>query len=144
MKSFFTVLVLLGVLGFAALNLSVVGTMVYVLGVVAAFAQITGAIALTPVFLWVAFGIAVAALGLLVAASAMAARCTVSDCACGALDTLLVGILGTILLSVVLLAVGIVATSLISAILVGLLVGAFTLVFTGGACYVRYLTGCRD
>ena len=36
MKSFFTVLVLLGVLGFAALNLSVVGTMVYVLGIVAA------------------------------------------------------------------------------------------------------------
>lgn len=36
MKNFFTVLILLGVLGFAALNLSVVGTMVYVLGVVAA------------------------------------------------------------------------------------------------------------
>ena len=36
MKNFFTVLILLGVLGFAALNLSVVGTMVYVLGIVAA------------------------------------------------------------------------------------------------------------
>lgn len=36
MKTFFTIFVLLGVLGFAALNLSVIGAMVYVLGVAAA------------------------------------------------------------------------------------------------------------
>ena len=36
MKTFFTIFVLLGVLGFAALNLSVIGAIVYVLGVAAA------------------------------------------------------------------------------------------------------------
>ena len=36
MKNFFAIFVLLGVLGFAALNLSVIGAIVYVLGVAAA------------------------------------------------------------------------------------------------------------
>lgn len=115
-----------------------------VVGVITAFAQITGVITLTPVFLLVAFGIAVAALGVLAVVVALAGRTAAEACACSALNALLVGILGTIALSVVLLAVGIIATSFLSAILVGLLAGFFTLVFTSAACFIRYLTRCAE
>ena len=113
-----------------------------ILGVLAAFLQITGVITVTPVFLWVAFGIAVVYLGVLVVASALAACPERSVCRCTALNALLAGILGAILLSLILLSVGIVATSVISAILVGLLVFFLGLALISTACYVRALAGC--
>ena len=114
-----------------------------IIGIVAAFLLITGTITVPPVFLIVAFGIAVAALGVLVIATALVRRYA-GACLCTALQTLLTGILGTILLSVVLLAVGIVATSVVSAILVGLTAGFFALTITGSACFVRCLADCEE
>lgn len=113
-----------------------------IIGVVAAFLQITGTITVTPVFLIVAFGIAVAALGILAVTTALVRRYGTS-CLCAALQAVLTGILGTALVSVVLLAVGIVATSVVSAILVGLAAGFFTLIIAGGACLVRCLADCE-
>ena len=113
-----------------------------ILGVLAAFLQITGVITVTTPFLWVAFGIAVVYLGLLTAAAILAKCPEPARCRCSALNTLLVGILGTILLAVILLAVGITATGIVSAILVGLLVFFLFLIFFGTACYVRSLTEC--
>ena len=113
-----------------------------VLGVVAAFLQITGAITVTPAFLWTLFGIGVVYLGVLAVATAVARRTNASTCVCPSLDALLAGIVGTILFAVVLLGVGIVATSVVSAILVGILVGSFFLMIAATACLVRYLTGC--
>ncbi len=113
-----------------------------IIGVLTAFLQITGVITVTPAFLWVAFGIAVVYLGVLVVAAALAGCPERSACRCTALNALLVGILGTILLALVLLSVGIVATSVVSAILVGLLLFFLTLVLTSSACYVRALAGC--
>lgn len=104
---------------------------------VTAFLQITDVITVVPVFLWVVFGIAVAYLGILVVSSALARRTERCDCLCSELNTLLAGILGSVLFAVVLLAVGIVATSILSAILVGLLLFFFTLTLTGTACLVR-------
>ena len=121
--------------------LSVVASII--IGVVTAFLQITGTITVSPVFLIVAFGIAIAALGVLILASALVRRYA-GACLCTALQVLLTGILGTVLLSVVLLAVGIVATSVISAILVGLTAGFFTLTVTGAACFVRCLADCGE
>lgn len=110
-----------------------------ILGVVAAFLQITGIITVTPVFLWVVFGIAVVYLGILLAtASRRETGC------CQTVRTVLAGILGTILFSVVLLAVGIVATSVVSAILVGLLVLFAALTVTGAACFVRCAADCES
>lgn len=114
-----------------------------IIGIVAAFLQITGTITVTPVFLIVAFGIAVAALGVLAVTAAMVRRYG-GSCLCSALQTVLAGILGTVLLSVVLLAVGIVATSVIGAILVGLTAGFFALTVTAGACFVRCLADCEE
>lgn len=115
-----------------------------IVGVIAAFLQITGVITVAPVFLWVAFGIAVVYLGVLVVATAVARRSDQCGCKCDTLDTLLIGILGTILFAVVLLAVGIVATSIVSAILAGLLLIFFTLTLTSSACFVRCIADCGN
>lgn len=113
-----------------------------IIGVVTAFLQITGTITVAPVFLWVTFGIAVVYLGVLVVAAALSGAEEVSGCLCAALNTLLIGILGTVLFAVVLLAVGIVATSILSAILVGILLFFFALTLTSTACLVRSLADC--
>lgn len=111
-----------------------------ILGIVAAFLQITGVITVTGAFLWVVLGIAIVYLGVLVLS--VTANRAERPCLCDSLSTLLVGILGTVLFSIILLAVGIVATSVVSAILVGLLVAFFFLTVLATACYVRYLAGC--
>ena len=114
-----------------------------IVGVLAAFFQITGVITVTVPFLWVAFGIGVVYLAVLVIAGSLQGQQSANGCFCDTLDVLLAGILGNILFSVVLLAVGIVATSVVSAILVGLLVFFFALTLTATACFVRKLMDCR-
>lgn len=110
-------------------------------GVITAFLTIMGTIALTPAFLWVTLGIAaVYLLGNLVA-SALAKE-TVS-CCCPALTAILVGILGTLVFSVVLLAVSFPATSVLGAIFAGLLLFFLFLIFFSTACYVRCLARCE-
>lgn len=113
-----------------------------IIGVLTAFFQITGIITVTPVFLWVVFGIAVVYLAVL--AVGAAPENGTERCAglCTRLNVVLAGILGAILLAVILLAVGITATSVISAILVGLLLFFFALTLTGTACLVKCLFGC--
>ena len=113
-----------------------------IIGVLTAFFQITGAITVTPVFLWVVFGIGVVYLGLLVVTIGPVRRSETCGCACGILNTLLLAVLGAILLAVVLLAFGITATSVISAILVGLLLFFFWLILASSACLVRCLADC--
>ncbi len=113
-----------------------------ILGVLAAFFQITGIIAVATVFLWVAFGIAVGLLAVLTVTAALDRHNGSGECKCDLLNAVLAGILGTILLSLVLLAVGIVATSVVSAILIGILVFFFALTLSAGACYVRELSDC--
>ena len=113
-----------------------------VLGVIAAFLFISGTIAVTTTFLWVALGIGVVYLAGLAVAST---RCRCADprnCLCRALDALLAGVLGTILASLILLAVGIVATSTLSAVLVGALVFFLWLALASAACYVRCAADC--
>lgn len=115
-----------------------------ILGVLAAFFQITGLITITPVFLWVAFGVAVVYLGVLIVAAVLANRAERCACVCSALCGILLGILGTILFAVILLAFGIAATSVITALLVGLLVFFFALMLTNTACLVRHLSDCGN
>ena len=115
-----------------------------ILGIVAAFLQITGTITVTTTFLWVLAGVAVGYLGILLLASAIQQQCSHCGCLCASLETLLVGALGSILFAAVLLAVGIVATSVISAILVGILLFFLTLIFTGAACFIRCIIFCTD
>lgn len=114
-----------------------------VVGVVTAFLQILGIITVGTAFLWVALGIAVVYLAGLVWASALSRGRERALCLCRTLNTLLAGVLGTALLSLVLLAVGVVATSVLSAVLVGLLVFFLWLTVAASACYVRCAADCN-
>ena len=110
--------------------------------IIAAFLQITGLITITTVLLAVAFGIGIVyLLGLLIAAS-LDRNPEPRNCTCASLNATLVGILGTILFSVILIAAGITATCVISAILVGLLVFSLVLMIVSTACLIRTLTNC--
>lgn len=104
-------------------------------GIVTGILTITGIITLTPAFLWVVFGIAVVYLAIAFITSVLRRF----DTPCNArsvIGTLIAGILGTILFSVILLAVTFPATSAIGAILAGLLLAAFSLIITSTACLV--------
>ena len=113
-----------------------------ILGVIAAFLQISGVITVSVAFLWVALGIGVVYLAGLLATSVLRRGSVAPNCLCRALDALLAGVLGTILLSLVLLAVGIVATSVLSAVLVGVLVFFLWLAVASAACYIRCAADC--
>lgn len=110
-------------------------------GVAAAFLLITGGLTVTPVYLAVAFAVAVVYLGVLVATASD--RRGSAGCLCRTLGALLAGILGTVATSAILVLTGIVATSVLSAILVGLLAFFFTLMIAAAACYVRCLADCE-
>ena len=115
-----------------------------ILGVIGAFLQISGLITVTSAFVWVALGIAVGYLAVLAGGFLLRKCAAPSGCLCRAVSTVLVGILGTQLFAVILLAVGVVATSVLSAILVGLLVAALSLTLGATACLVRCLADCES
>ena len=114
-----------------------------IVGVVAAFLQVTGTITVGVAFLWVALGIGAVYLAGLLWTAVLRRKTEAPGCLCGALNALLAGVLGTVLLSLVLLAVGIVATSILSAVLVGLLLFFLWLTVSASACYIRCATGCE-
>ncbi len=123
--------------------LSVVSSLI--VGIITAFLRITGVITVTPAFLWVVFGIAVTYLAITLVATAIAGReKTTLGCICSVLTALLVGILGTILFSVVLLAITFAATSIIGAIITGALLFFFSLTLTETACLVKCLASCNN
>ena len=114
-----------------------------VAGVIAAFLLITGVFTLTPTALVAVAAVAAAYLGALTLAAVLG-RCDRARACCGSLNTLLVGLLGTVFLAALLLAVGITATSVISAILVGTFIGFVSLSLLVSACLVRCLTACGE
>ena len=115
-----------------------------VIGVVAAFLQITGVITLTPVFSIVAFGVAIIYLAVILLASSIAQRGTACNNCCSPLSVALFGALGTILAAVILLAVTFVATSVIGAIVVGALFFFFSLMISSVACLTKCFVNCHN
>ena len=109
-------------------------------GIVAAIAQFTAIITLTPVFYIVAFGIAVLLLAILLGMAPQLCSVTQRNYCDSNVTLLTVGILGTIFTSVILLAVGFAATSVLGAIFVGLLAAFFTLMVTSVVCTVNCTT----
>lgn len=116
-----------------------------VLGIIAAFLQITAVITLTPAFLWVVLGIAVVYLfGTLVSSILAKGQGGIGGlCDCTTLFVLLLSIIGTVILAIVLLAVTFAATSVIGAILTGLLVLFFFQIIFTTACYILCLNRCE-
>ncbi len=107
------------------------------IGVVVALLRLTGQVTIAPVALIVTFGIGVLylAVALVTAALAGPKPGEISP----ALTTLLVGILGTILLSALLLGVTFAATSVVGALLYGALAYFFTQAVAATACWVAQL-----
>ena len=115
-----------------------------IIGIVTAMLRITAVITVTPAFLWVLFGIAVVYLGVLLVTCTILRTLGSRDCICINLPAILVGILGTVLTSVILLAITFVATSVIGAIITGALLFFFSLLITSTACLTKCIAGCYD
>lgn len=114
-----------------------------IIGIITAFLTITAVITVTPAFLWVVFGIAVGLLAVLLVTAPRIQRSDTDRCVCSSVTALLGGILGTVLISVVLLAITFAAASIIGAIITGLLLLFFSLTITSAACLVRCLLDCN-
>lgn len=115
-----------------------------IIGIIVAFLQITAVITVTPVFLLVVFGIAVVYLAVTLIAASFAQRIGSCRNSCSTLSALLLGILGTILFSAILLAITFAATSVIGAIIVGVLLFFFSLMLTNTACFIKHLINCDN
>ena len=121
--------------------LSVVASII--IGIIAAFLQISAVITITPAFLWVVLGIAVVYLAVLLVVTATLEGPDVRiGCLCPILSTLLIGILGAILFSIILLGVAFAATSIIGAIFTGALLAFLSLLITSTVCLIKCLARC--
>jgi hypothetical protein len=97
------------------LGLSIVASII--VGIITAFLVFSATITLTPAFLWVTLGIAVVYLAVAFLALALSRNIGYKSCVCPILSVLLTGILGTVLLSLVLLGVTFAATSVLGAVI---------------------------
>ena len=113
-----------------------------IVGVVAGVLRFTAVITLTTPFLWVTFGIALGFLSLLFLKTLFTGRTRNNECLCASLGLLLLGVLITLLTSVILLGIAFAATSVIGAIVTGVLLAAFSLIFTSTACFVKCTANC--
>ena len=112
-----------------------------VLGVVAALLRITAVITVTPAFLWVALGIAIGYLAVLLASTGCCPKPIPCRCGNRTLTAVLAGILGTALVAVILLGITFAATSIVGAVLVGLLILFLSLTVSATACLVARCCG---
>ncbi len=124
------------------IGLSIIASII--IGVIAAFLQITAAIVVTPAFLWVFFGIAVGYLAITLIAVALLRGNGLRSCVCRILPAVFIGILGTVLAAVILLAITFAATSIVGAIITGALLFFFALLISATVCLVTCAAGCSD
>lgn len=113
-----------------------------IIGIVAAFLQITAVITLTPVFSIVALGIAIVYLAVTLIATSLSQGIAECNGCFASLSAVLIGILGTILFAVILLTITFAATSVIGAIVVGALF--FSLMITTTACLAKCFASCGN
>lgn len=113
-----------------------------IIAVVAGVLRYMAVITLTPAFLWAIFGVSVGFLALLIFTTSFWGN--VQTCKLSALSAILFGIVGTVLLSVVLLGITFAATSVVGAIASGLAVGFFALTIGAAVCLVKRNIVCVD
>lgn len=111
-----------------------------IIGIITTILVVTATITVTPAFYWVALGIAVAFLALLLVTTQR--RDSLRCCLCPVIRIKLVGILGTALTSLILLGVGFAATSILGAIITGVLLVFLSLIITASACIIKCLANC--
>ena len=111
-----------------------------IVGIVTAFLVGTEIITLAPLFLWILAGIALAFLAIFVLSLLLGRRNT---CLCRALPSILIGILGTILSAVILIAFSL-GASILGAIFSGLLLFFFALLITASVCLAIACSDCAE
>ena len=110
-----------------------------IIGVIAAFLRITGVITVSAAFLWVTFGIAIVYLAILLFSVLIAPRPNQPDCTDSTASALIIGTLGTVLFSVILLAIPFAVTSVVGAIFTGALLFFFSLAIGSTGCFIQQL-----
>ncbi len=115
-----------------------------IIGIITAFLTITATITVTPVFLWVVFGIAIVYLSITLIISPFIRKDDRCSCFNSILTTLLLAILGCALFAVILLAITFAATSVLGAIITGALLFFFSLVLTSSASLIKCIASYSD
>lgn len=127
---------------FSCTGIAIVASLI--VGIIAAFLQITAVIDIPAILLGAVLLIAITYLLAILFAVSLS-QTPASSCAlCSVLSVLLFGILATILFATILLIIDFVATSVIGAIVVGALVFSFSLMITTTACLIRRISRCND
>ena len=111
-----------------------------IIGFITTVLTFTATITITPAFLWVLLGIAVGYLGIELLTSS--ASYSERKYCCRNLTTFFVGILGTVLTSLVLLGISFAATSIAGAIITGFLLFFFSLLIISSVCLVKCRCNC--
>ena len=125
---------------FSCTGFSIIGSIL--VGVITAFLTFMATITVTPAFLWVVLGVAIVYLGLNLVVAALSSD-SAKRCLCPNSTAWIIGVLGSILFSLILLSVTFAATSVIGAIFTGALLTFFSLLITTTACNVRCII-CND
>lgn len=121
--------------------LSIVASVI--IGIITAFLAFTATINICPVFLWTLFVVSIVWLALFVITTARGSS-KFKACICRHINKLIVGILGTILVSVILLTICFCHAWVLVAILKGLLFFFFSLTVTSTACIIKCAADCDD
>ena len=114
-----------------------------IFGIVAAILRFRGLIDFSPVFLWSVLAVSVVVLVVVIAALAYGNQLRECKWKCAMLNTLLAGVLGTILFSVLLLGIVCIRSIGLYAVLGGLLIAFFSLAVTNTACLIKCLALCQ-
>ena len=112
-----------------------------IIGIITAFLRFSAVITVTPAFLWVVFGIAIVYLALAFLQRGNVCNGAAIGC-CASYTTFIIGVLGSILTALVLLAITFAATSVIGAIITGLLLFFFSLLILSTVCLLRCTSAC--
>ena len=115
-----------------------------IVGIITAFLRITAVITISDAFLWVSLGIAVVYLAIALISTTRIQCPNIRSCICPILSALIIGIIGAILVSLVLLAIEFAATSIIGAIIAGALIAFLFLIFTSTACLIKCIAKCES
>ena len=108
-----------------------------IIGTLTAILRFAAVITVTPAFFWVTLGIAVVYLAIALVASVFTRSSGRYGCLCANNTLFSVGVLGTILTSLILLGITFAATSVAGAVITGILLAFFTLLIASVVCIIR-------
>ena len=115
-----------------------------IIGIVAAFLQITAVIALPAALLTGVIVVAILYLAVVLLVAALVQRSSLCANCCSALSATLFGIIGTFFAAIILSLIDFAATSIIGAIVVGVLFFFIALTIFSIACLAKCFLNCRN